>query len=243
MVERRLARVLVTRPEPGASRTAALLKQRGFAPLVLPLTEIFPVDGFIPDHPFHAVAVTSANAARMMESSNIAKLRHAPCYAVGAQTAAACRDAGFSHVLQEGGTADALADRLIKDMPAGAGILYLCGSPRKPVLETRLRAAQCHVEAVEVYRTHRLIPAEACRGRLAETGFDAALLYSAEGARALLALLADLPAQSFSGARFICLSADVAAVLPREWQVFAAIQPVEEELLAVLQAQFLPENR
>ena len=35
-----MKRVLVTRPEPGASRTAARLEADGFAPIVLPLTEI-----------------------------------------------------------------------------------------------------------------------------------------------------------------------------------------------------------
>ncbi|TJX45058.1 MAG: uroporphyrinogen-III synthase, partial [Mesorhizobium sp.] len=34
-----MLRVLVTRPEPGASRTARKLEEMGFEPLLLPLTE------------------------------------------------------------------------------------------------------------------------------------------------------------------------------------------------------------
>ena len=61
-------RVLVLRPEPGASATAQALRRMGFEPLVLPLTVIqrlTPV--FAPSVEHDAVIVTSANA-----------LRHAP---------------------------------------------------------------------------------------------------------------------------------------------------------------------
>ncbi|RWD19075.1 MAG: uroporphyrinogen-III synthase, partial [Mesorhizobium sp.] len=34
-----MLRVLVTRPEPGASRTAQRLEEMGFQPILLPLTE------------------------------------------------------------------------------------------------------------------------------------------------------------------------------------------------------------
>ncbi|TIX52492.1 MAG: uroporphyrinogen-III synthase, partial [Mesorhizobium sp.] len=41
-----MVRVLVTRPEPGASRTAQRLLDQGFQPILLPLTETvaLPVD-------------------------------------------------------------------------------------------------------------------------------------------------------------------------------------------------------
>ena len=59
-------RVLVTRPEPGASRTAVKLRAMGFEPVLLPLSETKPLA--IPRDPIPesavAVAITSANAIR-----------------------------------------------------------------------------------------------------------------------------------------------------------------------------------
>ena len=59
-------RVLVTRPEPGATMTARKLELMGFRPVKLPLQEIRPLAvprGAVPEG-IAAVAVTSANAIR-----------------------------------------------------------------------------------------------------------------------------------------------------------------------------------
>src|SRR5882757_8304646 len=76
-----MVRVLVTRPEPGASRTAIRLEAQGFQPVLLPLTEtvMLPVEtktisGVV------AVAVTSANAVRHAPKELIAALAALPCH-------------------------------------------------------------------------------------------------------------------------------------------------------------------
>ena len=59
-----MARVLVTRPQPSASRTAGLLEARGFQPILLPLTETVALTVEANAGNAIAVAVTSANAVR-----------------------------------------------------------------------------------------------------------------------------------------------------------------------------------
>ncbi|MDQ2632708.1 MAG: uroporphyrinogen-III synthase, partial [Pseudomonadota bacterium] len=101
-------RVLVTRPEPGASQTARRLDALGFRPLKLPLHEIRPlpaVSGAVPDA-ITAVAATSANAIRHAPAALLDRLSKLPCFAVGEATAAIARDAGFSNVVDGEGDAE-----------------------------------------------------------------------------------------------------------------------------------------
>ncbi|TIM00109.1 MAG: uroporphyrinogen-III synthase, partial [Mesorhizobium sp.] len=80
-----MRRVLVTRPEPGASRTAQRLEDLGFKPILLQLTETvaLPVDADRVAANAAAVAVTSANAVRHAPKEISAALAGLPCHAVG----------------------------------------------------------------------------------------------------------------------------------------------------------------
>ena len=122
-------RVLVTRPEPGASATAERLKAMGFVPVVLPLTRIVPVRPPEPG-PCDAVAVTSANALRHAPEDLIASLAKKPLFAVGDATAEAARQAGFADVRAAAGTAADLAAMMGGALPPGARILHLAGRDR-----------------------------------------------------------------------------------------------------------------
>ncbi|TIW85650.1 MAG: uroporphyrinogen-III synthase, partial [Mesorhizobium sp.] len=76
-----MVRVLVTRPQPGASRSAHRLEEIGFQPILLPLTETaaLPVAaGLVPDDSV-AVAITSANAVRHAPKEIIAPLAPSFC--------------------------------------------------------------------------------------------------------------------------------------------------------------------
>ncbi len=121
-----MVRVLVTRPEPGASRTARRLEDQGFQPLLLPLTrtQALPVDALPGD--VAAVAITSANAIRHAPREIVAALAALPCHAVGARMAQAARAAGFLSVDEGPGTAEALADALAGSL-SGRSVVYLCG--------------------------------------------------------------------------------------------------------------------
>jgi len=232
-----MLRVLVTRPEPGASRTARRLQERGFQPVVLPLTETvaLPADaGFVTGD---AVAVTSANAVRHTANEVIAALAALPCHAVGARTAEAARKMGFSSVIEGSGDAEALADAIAAALP-GKAITYLCGRVRFPMFEQRLEAAGVRVRAVETYDT---LPVpysdETILALLSGQSVDAVLLYSAKAAVAMQAL-SKRPAlqEAFEKIQVFALSARIAAAFGdgAGKTIRIAARPDEEALLALL---------
>ena len=232
-----MVRVLVTRPEPGALRTAGLLEAQGFQPLLLPLTETVAL--VVEAHPGNAVAVavTSANAVRHAPKELIAALAALPCHAVGKRTAEACRAVGFSSVSEGPGDATALADAVAGDL-AGKSIVYLCGCVRFPAFEARLAAADVRVKAVETYDTVEIDYDDAdVLARLSNEPVEAVLLYSAK-ASAVFTKLIGRPALShlFETTKFLSLSARVAAPLERTAgrSIRVASQPDEDALLGLL---------
>ncbi|MGO4641032.1 uroporphyrinogen-III synthase [Mesorhizobium sp. 2RAF45] len=232
-----MLRVLVTRPEPGASRTARRLQERGFQPVVLPLTETVALPGDAGFVTGDAVAVTSANAVRHTANEVIAALAALPCHAVGARTAEAARKMGFSSVIEGSGDAEALADAIAAALP-GKAITYLCGRVRFPMFEQRLEAAGVRVRAVETYDT---LPVpysdETILALLSGQSVDAVLLYSAKAAVAMQAL-SKRPAlqEAFEKIQVFALSARIAAAFGdgAGKTIRIAARPDEEALLALL---------
>ncbi len=90
-------RLLVTRPEPDAERTAAALRARGHSVVIAPLLRIEPLaDAAIGAGPWAAVLVTSANIAHAIAGhAKRADLTHLPVFAVGERSAHAMRIAGL----------------------------------------------------------------------------------------------------------------------------------------------------
>jgi uroporphyrinogen-III synthase len=231
-------RVLVTRPEPGALQTANRLRDMGFSPLVLPLSEthVLPVDS-VPEI-FDAVAVTSANAIRHASRALLDRLAGSRCYAVGQKTAAAALQAGFADIVTGPGDADALANAIISAEKPGAAILYLCGRVRMAAFEEKLRAADINVGPVETYDTVAINHETGLVRRLLdEQPVDAVLLYSAKAAGAFVDI-ASRPelAPLFAGAGLYCLSPRVASALAGRdgVQIHVAAEPNEEALLLLL---------
>ncbi|MER8390211.1 uroporphyrinogen-III synthase [Mesorhizobium sp. M0166] len=234
-----MLRVLVTRPEPGALRTARRLADAGFQPILLPLTETvaLPVDAGALADAAASVAVTSANAVRHAPKEVIAALVGLPCHAVGRKTAEAARAAGFLSVSEGPENAEALADALAGGY-AGQTIVYLCGRVRFPGFEERLLALGVQVRAVETYDTVALdYSNEAVLARLSARPVEAVLLYSAKAAMAMQAL-AGRPALRglFQDTRFFALSGRIAAALGDVAGIRIAPEPSEDALLGLLQA-------
>ncbi|UVK42479.1 uroporphyrinogen-III synthase [Mesorhizobium sp. AR07] len=243
-----MRRVLVTRPEPGASRTAHRLREVGFQPILLPLTETvaLPVDaGLVPDDAglvlgdAIAVAVTSANAVRHASKALIASIAALPCHAVGTRTAEAARKAGFLSVSEGQGNAEALADGLAGDF-SGKTIVYLCGRLRFPALEQELKMAGVRVRAIETYDTLAVdYSDEAILERLSSQPADVVLLYSAKAAVAVQ-ILASRPAlqEFFEKTRFFALSARIATAFgdTASERIHIAARPDEDALLALLRS-------
>ncbi len=122
-----MRRVVVLRPEPGASATVELARQGGLDPFALPLFEVEPVAWEMPDTGrFDALLLTSANAVRH-GGAGLTKLRHLPVHAIGAATADAARSAGFAVA----STGEAGVDALLEMLEPELSLLHLCGEDRR----------------------------------------------------------------------------------------------------------------
>ncbi|UUR07250.1 uroporphyrinogen-III synthase [Sphingomonas glaciei] len=139
--------LVVLRPEPGASATAARAAALGFEVRRHPLFAAEPVPWMLPAGPFDALLVTSANAVRHGGS-----LPALPVHAVGAASAAAARAAGLE-VLTVG---ERGVDGLLERLPEGLRLLHLAGEERiEPV------GARQSITSVAVYRMAPLTLPEA----------------------------------------------------------------------------------
>lgn len=122
-----MRRVLVLRPEPGASVTVQRAGELGLDAFAVPLFEIEPVPWSAPDvSHFDGLLLTSANAVRHA-GEQIKALASLPVYAVGEATAAAAHEAGFEIALVGAGG----VDRLLAVAPPGLRLLHLCGEYRR----------------------------------------------------------------------------------------------------------------
>nr|WP_209022914.1 uroporphyrinogen-III synthase [Sphingomonas kaistensis] len=130
--------MVVLRPEPGASATAARAAALGLEVRRHPLFTAEPVAWSLPAGPFDALLVTSANAIRLA-----GRLPVLPVHAVGAASAAAARDAGLEVLTVGEGGVDALLDRL----PEGLRLLHLSGEERIEPADARQA-----ITSVVVYR-------------------------------------------------------------------------------------------
>ncbi len=233
-----MARVLVTRPQPGASATAERLRALGHEPIVLPLSEIHWLDPSLHDVAgTDAVAATSANAFRHMNREDCGTLLGKPCFTVGGRTATAARKTGFQDVRTSDADAPALARLIAADLPPQSRILYLCGRIRRPEFEAQLQAAGMICQPVETYDTVFPPPDAKAIETLSIAPPHFVLLYSARSAEAVRAILSppDLEA-AFRNARFLCLSRAVARALGTlgEGRTYWNEQPDEEALFSLL---------
>lgn len=225
-------RVLVTRAEPDASRTAAALVARGHQPVVVPLQEIRPLAAPPSAAAADAVAVTSSNALRHAYPAFLSAFRQLPCFAVGDETANTARRAGFGDVRTGPGDARGLSDVIANALPRGSRLAYLCGRKRKEALELALGEAGITVAAIETYDTADRVPEPSEIARASDA--NAVLVYSPGAARRL--------ATAFAGrlgdTRFVAISRDAAAALPPDWTARAVIAaaPDEASMLQVLAA-------
>ena len=233
-------RVLVTRPEPGASETARRLTAMGHEPAVLPLTEIRRLD--LTDPPdardFDAVVATSGAALRSAPPALLASLLDLPLFAVGDATAEAARKAGFARAESASGDSPALAAQVVLTLPEGSRIVYLCGRVRTGDLAERLRKAGFAVATVETYDTLPIEFQSSEIGELLEARpVDAVLLYSANAAVLFARLLASREAGPLvRAARLLCMSARAAQALPESARARSEIArtPDEPALLRLL---------
>lgn len=233
-----MKRVLVTRPEPGASATARRLRKLGHEPVVLPLSRVvtLPAPDLLSD--CDAVAVTSANALRHAPAELLRRYADKTCFVVGKVSAAAAQAAGFQRVETAEGDAASLAVRIAAERPGA--IAFLTGRVRLPEFEERLRQAGVSVIPVELYDTLIIEPTAADLEALRKgRPIDAVLIYSALAAEGVLRLTGRPElAETFSATVHCVLSERISARLRgvEKQRVRIAARPEEAAILKLLES-------
>lgn len=230
-------RVLVTRPEHDAARTAERLSALGHEAVIDSLLRIEPV-AFAPAQGiFQAIAVTSANAFRAVGKKKLAPFLLLPLFAVGEQSAEAAREAGFSQVIAAGGDAYSLAKTIAENLPAHSRVLYLAGADRAQDLSALLAPSEIEVETKVVYRAVPVMQlAQETLARMQQGEIDAVLHYSRRSAEIFLALARKgSNGGAAGGVLHLCLSDAVATpLLEAGFDVKVAAHPNEDALFALL---------
>lgn len=231
-------RVLVTRPVDDAAQTAAQLAALGHEAVLAPLLEIeFRDGGVLALDGVQAILVTSANGIRALARRTAR--RDLPVLAVGAQSAAAARLAGFADVDHADGDAAALAALALKRLdPAGGALFHAAGAETRGALGERLEAQGF------VLRSEVLYEAVAASGfppaaqeALAAGRIDAVLLFSPRTARIFAELVLrkglDAPCRSMTA---LCISEATAdALAPIAFRALrVAAHPDQDALLGLL---------
>ncbi|MFN7104534.1 MAG: uroporphyrinogen-III synthase [Pseudorhizobium sp.] len=239
-------RVLVTRPEEAARRTAAKIAALGHQAVLLPLmaAEHHPQAALNAlRQPHAAVAITSAETARVLRTLGEALHPYLQdnLFAVGDATADALRATGFTSVLAAEGTGASMVERFLpqlRQLTSPHPLLYLAGQPRSPVFEEDLKVAGIPVATIVSYTMTPLpVSDDAFAAALKTPPVDAVLLYSKETAKRFFELMGrpeDL--NILARLRILCLSDNVAQAVPNALKdhVATALRPDEDSLLALL---------
>lgn len=235
-------RLLLTRPEPDAQRTAQVLRAKGHDVIAAPLLHIEPLaDAAIGNGPWAAILITSANAAHAIATHpRGAHLRSVPVLAVGGRSAEAAAAAGFADVTSaEGNVADLARLVAEKFKPAAVPLLYLAGEDRAGDLAGELRAKGFAVEMKIIYRAVAAASLPASASDALAHGVDGVLHYSRRTAEAYVATAraAGLLASALKPVHF-CLSKRVAQPLAEAGAVDIRVTPRPEEaaLIALIGA-------
>jgi len=228
--------ILITRPEPGASETAARVAALGYHAIVAPLLEIRPVRAVLPPSgDVQAILVTSGNAIPAVPASH----RHLKLFAVGEATAARARSAGFADVDSADGDSDALAALVAQSCDRSAGpLLFACGRDQGAALATELRKRGLAVVRRVVYAAApaSALP-ETARDALLSGRLTAALFFSAATARHCVRLIqAERLGETVRSVEALAIGQPAAVALqPLPWRrTRVAAKPNQDAMLALL---------
>lgn len=231
-------RLLVTRPEPDATTTAARLASLGHEVMVQPMMRVeFNASPEEPGRPA-AILVTSRNALRALGGwPQTSGWMDVPVYVVGKASEALAWKMGFADVRTADGDAAALADRVRGEVAPDAGDL-LYPAARDRAIELAAFLADHSIVTVEAYRG---VAAEALDVGVVDVirgaGLDGILFMS----RRTASIFADLAARagvadSLNRTTFYALSQTAAEPLgtigARDIRI--AARPDEDSLIALV---------
>jgi uroporphyrinogen-III synthase len=210
-----MRRVLVLRPEPGASATVKRARQRGLDATAVPLFDIEPIEWRAPEAAsFQGLLITSANAVRAA-GDQLTALSDLKVYAVGDATAQAAREAGFDVAA----TGDGGVERLLGSIEPDLKLLHLCGEDRRQPLDVRQQ-----ITPTVVYRSTPIDTPDFSDARGA-----VALVHSPRAGQRFAELVSD-----HGSIAIVAISQGAADAVGEGWQsVEVAGQPTDEALLAL----------
>ena len=219
-----MTRVLVTRPEPGASRTMNALIARGIDAVSIPLTEIKALAFETPNREFDALIITSQNAI-VHGASLLDRFKHLPVFAVGNRTAETLRHQG--HCIQAWAeTAQDLLPMIVALRPKHA--LYICGQTRRPELEAGLQNNSIPVTALETYRSTPIENIDIRMAAFFNSSAEPVILCHAPSA--VDAFIVAMQHQNLpTKTQFLCMSQAILSQLPEHWQSKARISARPDE--------------
>ncbi|MDJ0511865.1 MAG: uroporphyrinogen-III synthase [Methyloceanibacter sp.] len=233
-------RLLVTRPEPDATREVETLKALGHEPMQAPLLKIEFIDG-VPLNldGAQAIVITSRNALRALGTHpERDKAIELPLFAVGEATAWAGRQLGFTEVTIGPGTGAGLPPIISTELQPDLGPLVHIGAEKVAFdLKGALAEDGFELRRVVLYRSHPVEElGEDVVDALKRGEIDGVLLLSPRTARAFARLIEryGLVTQA-KGLVCYCLSKAIAeAVVPLG--VYARVPQYarEEDLIALL---------
>jgi uroporphyrinogen-III synthase len=234
-------RLLLTRPEPDAQRTAAALRALGHDAIIAPLVRIAAAsDSPLGSGPWAAILITSANAAHVVAThSAVTQLHPLPVFAVGQRSAQAMAAAGFADVTCADGDARDLAHLVATRMKPGTPLLYLAGEDRSGDLAGDLSARGFAVQTAIIYRAVAAASLPGVAADALTSGLDGVLHFSRRSAQAYVdaARATDMLAAALRPVHY-CLSAQVAEPLAAAGaaDIRIAPRPAEAALIALIDA-------
>jgi uroporphyrinogen-III synthase len=210
-----MRRLVILRPEPGATETVERAKQRGLDAVAIPVFTIESLPWEVPEASgFDALLLTSANAMRQ-GGEGLVQLRGLPVHAVGEATAKAARDAGFD-IASSG---DSGVDRLLASIEPELRLLHLCGEEAKAPVDAPQR-----ITRIAVYRSTPIDAPD-----LTPIGGAVAIVHSPRGGARLAQLVEDRGSVAIAA-----ISDAAAAEVGGGWKnVEIADRPSDEALLAL----------
>lgn len=221
-------RLLVTRPEPGASASASRLAALGHEAILCPCLDIARLPDKTWPKNIAALVITSGQAIPALP----AKLHGTRIFCVGDATAARLAEAGFTQVESAAGDAEALAARILARRLPGLHVLVV-GEGHGLALARQLRKAGISLLRRKVYRARpvKKFPPAALQA-LATQDLDGALFYSAETAQAFIRLR---PPHTQNFIAYALSGAVAGALQTLPWrEIRVALAPTEAEMMAIL---------
>lgn len=236
-------KLIVTRPEPAASRTANKLTALGHEVIVSSLLEIVDTGNKLPAGSFGAMMITSTNALRILAARGIDDdMLQMLLYTVGDATAADAAAMGFSNIHSASGTAENLAGLVIEETQTNPNrpqaILYACGVDTTPGLVENLREKRLIVQPWALYKANLVDQlTNISKEWLRNNDPVGVLMYSARSARQFERVLEEiLPPQGLDILSIFALSPKVKlALTPRlRNRCEAALSPDEKALFDLI---------